>query len=179
MRNRVMRIEGTTQQLYAVRFSDPNTYPPRMSSCSRIFHHWLNILRDDADPWVIRDIQKGMFWRNSKTVAMFSDEVPDILPWSNAVRGIHHEDVHRVEDAHSRILKTGAPATVEFRLKTSPTKPQWIRAAFQAMRCTACPKHCAVIAGCAVPIREPYRPRSLSGAALLFFLLPQQLAGVL
>ena len=112
-------------------------------SCGQFFRAWQQCLDERPGIWLIRNVTTGQFWRNRAACQVSGMEAMD--RWENAIRWIYHVDAPKVEDAHSRALKTGRPQQFTYRVKLAPHQFAIAQVTCAPKICATCPSACALI----------------------------------
>lgn len=132
-------------------------------SCGRLFRLWQERLEGEEGRWSLRHIPDNATWTNRANRREDRPQAEE--PWSATVKRFHHEDVRAIEDAHSRVIKTGRPEAIGFRLKNvSGTGFDEHMAGLTFDRCQQCKNGCGVVLVKVIPVPAGI----LAGLALAF-----------
>jgi hypothetical protein len=109
------------------------------------FGKWRAHIEDDPEIFAVRSIMTNRYGLN-KAGREFTGQVLPMLPWGDAAGRLCAGELRRVEDAHSRAMKTGERADLSYWIRLGVTyEPTRVEETTVFEECRQCRRHCAVL----------------------------------
>ncbi len=125
--------------------------PTRKTRCILNFDAWKERLQWWSGCWGIRSLNTGVFWANTKMQKLLGYP-SETQKWEIALRWIKAADAIKIEDAHSRALKTGVEQEIIVQTRIDPYRLTPLKYHISRECCKACLNHCSMVK---VSIDEP------------------------